>query len=248
MYQSLTSLLSVSAAGRGAAPSGAAPAFFQGIMWRMKTFLYIDGFNLYYSALKDTPLRWLDPVALASTAFPRNRIVTTKFFTAKVTPLPHDPRQPDRQQAYWRALRTLPALEIIEGDFRTRKVRAKVVNPPPNTIEVYKTEEKGSDVNLGAHLLMDGFLNCYDAAIVITGDSDLVTPIQMACRELKKPVGILNPQRLSGPEHRPPRRSAGLQKAAAFYQNGVTWNQLHKAQFSNPLIDAHGTFHKPTTW
>ncbi|MEI6176045.1 MAG: NYN domain-containing protein [Verrucomicrobiota bacterium] len=214
----------------------------------MKTFLYIDGFNLYYSALKDTPLRWLDPVALASTAFPRNRIVTTKFFTAKVTPLPHDPRQPDRQQAYWRALRTLPALEIIEGDFRTRKVRAKVVNPPPNTIEVYKTEEKGSDVNLGAHLLMDGFLNCYDAAIVITGDSDLVTPIQMACRELKKPVGILNPQRLSGPEHRPPRRSAGLQKAAAFYQNGVTWNQLHKAQFSNPLIDAHGTFHKPTTW
>jgi len=120
----------------------------------MKTFLYIDGCNLYYSALKDTPLRWLDPVALASTAFPRNRIVTTKFFTAKVTPLPHDPRQPDRQQAYWRALRTLPALEIIEGDFRTRKVRAKVVNPPPNTIEVNKTEEKGSDVNLGAHHLV----------------------------------------------------------------------------------------------
>jgi uncharacterized LabA/DUF88 family protein len=214
----------------------------------VKTFLYIDGFNLYYSALKDTPLRWLNPVALASAAFPRNRIVTTKFFTAKVTPLPHDPRQPDRQQAYWRALRTLPALEIIEGDFRTRKIRAKVVNPPPNTIEVYKTEEKGSDVNLGAHLLMDGFLNRYDAAIVITGDSDLVTPIQMACHELKKPVGVLNPQRLSGPGHRPPRKSAGLQKVAAFYQNGVTWNQILKAQFPNPLTDSHGTFHKPPSW
>lgn len=79
----------------------------------MKTFLYIDGFNLYYSALKDTPLRWINPLALATAAFPRNQILVTKFFTAKVTALPHDPRQPDRQQAYWRALRTLPALEII---------------------------------------------------------------------------------------------------------------------------------------
>jgi hypothetical protein len=64
--------------------------------------------------------------------------VTDSFFTAKVTPLPHDPRQPDRQNTYWRALRTLPDFEIIEGDFRTRKVRAKVVNPPPNTIKIYK--------------------------------------------------------------------------------------------------------------
>lgn len=214
----------------------------------MKTFLYVDGFNLYYSAVRDTPLRWLNPVALASAAFPRNHIITTKFFTAKVTPLPHAPHQPDRQNAYWRALRTLPSLEIIEGDFRTRKVRAKVVHPPPNTIEVYKTEEKGSDVNLGAHLLMDGFLNHYDVAIVITGDSDLVTPIWMVCRELRKPVGVLNPQRLSGPGCRPERKSAGLQKVAAFYKNGVTWNQLVKAQFHNQLADANGRFTKPPAW
>jgi len=55
-----------------------------------------------------------------------------------------------------------------------------VVNPPPNTIEVFKTEEKGSDVNLATHLLLDGFQDRYAAAIVITGDSDLVTPIKMA--------------------------------------------------------------------
>jgi hypothetical protein len=132
--------------------------------------------------------------------------------------------------------------------FRTRKVRAKVVHPPPSTIEIYKTEEKGSDVNLGAHLLMDGFLNLYDAAIVITGDSDLVTPIQLVCRELKMPVGVLNPQRLSGPGCRPERKSAGLQKAATFYKNGVTWNQLVKSQFPSPLSDPHGTFSKPASW
>ena len=46
----------------------------------MKTFLYIDGFNLYYSAVKGTTLRWLDPVSLVARAFPRNRIANTKYF------------------------------------------------------------------------------------------------------------------------------------------------------------------------
>jgi uncharacterized LabA/DUF88 family protein len=183
----------------------------------MNTMLYIDGFNLYYSALKDTPLRWLDPVALAARAFPRNHIIGAKFFTARVRPLPHNTGQPLRQQFYWRALRTLPGLQIIEGDFRTRIVRAPVVSPPPNTIEVYKTDEKGSDVNLASHLLLDGFRNTYACAIVVSGDSDLVTPIRMVRDELKKPVGVLNPQRLSGPNCRPPRKSAGLQHAASFY-------------------------------
>jgi len=75
-------------------------------------------------------------------------------------------------------------------------------------------------VNLGAHLLMDGFLGRYEAAIVVTGDSDLVTPIRMVREHLQRPVGVLNPQRLSGPECRPVRRSAGLQQAASFYRNG----------------------------
>ena len=76
----------------------------------------------------------------------------------------------------------------------------------------------------------------------------MVTPIRMVRDELKKPVGILNPQRLSGPNSRPPRKNAGLQHAASFHQNGVTWAQLQNAQFPSPLIDANGTFHKPQTW
>jgi hypothetical protein len=37
----------------------------------MKILLYVGGFNLYYSAVKGTPLRWLNPVELAAPAFPR---------------------------------------------------------------------------------------------------------------------------------------------------------------------------------
>jgi uncharacterized LabA/DUF88 family protein len=214
----------------------------------LKTILYIDGFNLFYSAVKGTPLRWLNPVSLIARAFPRNQIIGTKYFTARVTALPNNPGQPIRQLMFWRALRTVHNLQIIEGDFRTREVMAAVVTPPPNFMKVFKTEEKGSDVNLAAHLLLDGFRGNYECTIVVSGDSDLVTPIRMVRDELKKPIGVLNPQRLSGPNCRPPRKNAGLQQAASFYQNGVTWAQLLAAQFPKSMTDAIGTFHKPPTW
>lgn len=214
----------------------------------MRTFLYIDGFNFYYSAVKDTPFKWLNPLLLAQAAFPKNTFLAVRYFTARAHPLPTNPDQPLRQQLYWRALQTLPNLEIIEGDFRTRKTRMAVVSPPPNTIEVFKVEEKGSDVNLAAHLLLDGFLNRYDVAIVISGDSDLVTPVRMVKEQLKKPIGVLNPQRLSVPNRRQLRKNAGLQKAATFYKNGITWSQLQNSQFPHTLTDIHGSFHKPRSW
>jgi hypothetical protein len=213
-----------------------------------RTLLYVDGFNLYYSAVRGTPLRWLNPVALATQAFPNNRIIGLRFFTARVTARPGNPGEPLRQSFYWRALRTLPDTLLIEGDFRTRQVDAAVVCPPPPFIKVFKTEEKGSDVNLAAHLLLDGFRRRYDAAIVISGDSDLITPIRMVRDDLGLPVGVLNPQRLSGPNARPPRKNAGLQHAASFYQNGVSWAQLAAAQFPDTLTDAKGQFHKPPSW
>jgi len=214
----------------------------------MKTMLYIDGFNLYYSAVKGTSLRWLNPHALVARVFPRNQIIGTKYFTASVSPLPGNLDQPVRQAVYWRALRTLPNFEIVKGDFRTRKVRATVVYPPPKTIEVFKTEEKGSDVNLAAHLLIDGFSGRYDCAIVVSGDSDLVTPIRMVRDELKIPIGVLNPQRISGVNPRPVRKSAGLREASSFYRNGISWAQLEESQFSLVLCDSQGMIQKPVSW
>lgn len=215
----------------------------------LKTALYIDGFNLYYSAVKGTPLRWLNPVSLVERAFPRNTIVSTIYCTARVSPQPGNPGQPTRQLFYLRALGTIPNLKIVYGDFRTRRVRARNANPPPATVEILKTEEKGSDVNLAAHLLMDGFQDRYEAAIVLSGDSDLVTPIRMVRQELAKPVGVLNPQRISGPgAPTQPRPNAGLQRAASFYQDSVTWAQLEAAQFPDTLSDAQGTFQKPADW
>ena len=52
----------------------------------MRTFVYVDGFNLYYGALKGTPWKWLDPVALLERVLqPNHRILTVKYFTARVS-------------------------------------------------------------------------------------------------------------------------------------------------------------------
>lgn len=40
----------------------------------MRTNVYIDGFNLYYGAVKGTPYKWLDVAALSAKLFPRNQI------------------------------------------------------------------------------------------------------------------------------------------------------------------------------
>ena len=45
---------------------------------------------------------------------------------------------------------------------------------------VREWKEKGSDVNLGSYLLRDALLKQISAALVITGDSDLVMPVTFA--------------------------------------------------------------------
>ena len=56
---------------------------------------------------------------------------------------------------------------------------------------VARREEKGSDVNVASHLLIDTLTGAIDAAVVISNDSDLAYPISFARERL--PVGLVNP-------------------------------------------------------
>ena len=56
---------------------------------------------------------------------------------------------------------------------------AENANPPPKKIPIYKTEEKGSDVNLALHLLNDAWLNAFDCAVIVSNDSDLAPALKM---------------------------------------------------------------------
>ena len=81
----------------------------------MITNVYVDGFNLYYRALKDTAFRWLDLRQLAEVLFPGDDIRRISYFTARLDTRPGNPNQPRRQLVYLRALETLPGLDLHYG-------------------------------------------------------------------------------------------------------------------------------------
>jgi len=51
----------------------------------IRTIVYIDGFNLYYRNLKNTPYKWLDIEKFCeSLLLPGTPIVKIKYFTARI--------------------------------------------------------------------------------------------------------------------------------------------------------------------
>lgn len=200
---------------------------------------YIDAFNLYYGALQRTPYKWLDLRALLERLFPQNDIRRIRYFTARVGARPGDPQQPQRQATYLRALETLPGLSLHFGTFLQHRVHMRLVHPPtkgPRSVEVFKTEEKGSDVALASHLLLDGFKKNYKAAIVLSNDSDLAEPVRMVREELGLKVGVANPHQRPSKELR-----------ADFFRQ-IRPAHLKASQLPSTLRDKNGTFHKPPNW
>jgi hypothetical protein len=56
---------------------------------------------------------------------------------------------------------------------------------------VARREEKGSDVDVASHLLIDLLTDAIDAAVVISNDSDLAYPVAFARSRI--PIGLVNP-------------------------------------------------------
>lgn len=212
----------------------------------MRTRVYVDGFNLYYGAVKGTPLKWLNLVDLTRRLIPPGHTIDKlKYFTARVSGA-RDPQAPGRQQVYISALRTLPEVEIHFGSFLSKTIWRPLTNlpvagdqidcPTPVTLppgnhkvlahqqrtlpvgnyparsgkkkkrrktpkplhdalvaEVHTMEEKGSDVNIAAHLLNDAWKGLFDVGVVISNDTDLVTPIRMVTTERRKEVYVVCP-------------------------------------------------------
>jgi len=167
-----------------------------------------------------------------------------RYFTARVLNSPNDPGQQSRQQIYIRALRTLPDFEIHYGSFlqnRTRLPDASTpINPDGtwNLLDVLKSEEKGSDVNLTTYLLLDGFKDLYDTAVLITNDSDFAGPITVNKFDLGKRVEVFCPVR---------HANSRLIRVADKCE--VAWKSTIKnCQFLPIMADKTGTFHKPPEW
>lgn len=212
----------------------------------MRTYVYIDGFNLYYGALKGTPHKWLDVKALFKAILrPENEILKIKYYTARVSARPENPDAPTRQDFYLQALEAhIPELEITHGHFIQKPVKMRLVEKMrfrhSMYVRVLKSEEKGSDVNLSVHLVNDAWNNCYDCAVVCSNDGDMAEAMRIVRRERHKSVVLVVP---GDPATRP--ASSQLRRWASKTMH-IPSGVLAACQLPNPIPGT--SIHKPKDW
>jgi hypothetical protein len=117
--------------------------------------------------------------------------------------------------------------------------KKRTITPPPNALitEVHAMEEKGSDVNLAAHLLNDAWKGSFDEAVVISNDTDLCEPIRMVTIERKLPVLVVCPGRWP--------MAKDLERVASF-KAYIRPAMLARAQFPDMIPGT--TIRKPANW
>lgn len=216
-----------------------------------KVIVYIDGFNLYYRALRKPQHKWLNIRALADALLPDDDIVQIKYFTARIQPSKIDPRKHIRQQVYFRALATLPNVDLIFGNYITSRAWMPLFDEWQTGVKklvcVARQEEKGTDVNLGAHMVRDGFRREFEVAAVLTSDSDLAEPFRIVTEELGLPVILLHPYvaDAKGTLREPARKlRAYVDGRIKKIREGL----LAASQLPEVLADRHGSISRPPEW
>ena len=215
-------------------------------MKKSRTIIYIDGFNLYYR-VKHTPYKWLNLQKLSEAYLnlEQHHITKIKYFTALVKGTLKDHLNITRQHIYLRALKTLPNLEIIFGQFKKRQITGLSLRYEngqyieENILSaVSKWEEKESDVNIASHIIADAYEDEYDCAVLMSNDTDLKTPLIYVKEKVKKQIGIISP-----------RRNIHMELInICDFRKAITNKVLEQCQFPEKMRDAKGEFFCPPKW
>lgn len=231
----------------------------------LRTRVYIDGYNFYYGCLKRTPYKWLDPVKLfqdailPSTLFEPggNRSIleldrlAVKYFTAPI--LKNFARSKDSvpSQAHYHAAlqgHHPDRLQIIQGYYDARETRAhRVIRGTPaaqcEKVDIWKLEEKQSDVSLALHAYSDAVRNEIDHAVIVTNDTDLVPALQLIKRDTSVAIGLVIPTRQQA---RP--ANADLTRLSDWVRTHVTDHELEASQLPRVVMNGRQAAHKPVSW
>lgn len=207
-----------------------------------EAIVYIDGFNLYYGALKGTPYKWLELEAFARAITPQKYALSrVRYFTARVSAVPSNPSIHVRQAAYLDAVTAhCGSLDIHLGHFLRHEVVLESAQIPGKSHRVWKNEEKGSDVNLAVHLVHDAFTAGHQAAVLVSNDSDLLEAIRLV-----KARGITV---YWFPPLRPGRHPANVLHREIGRLGKIYPKTLAQCQLPNPVNTPKGPIRKPAGW
>ena len=205
-----------------------------------RTIVYIDGFNLYYGAVKDSSYKWLNIQRFFTLLRPADDLRRIYYFTALIDG-PHRPSQ----VSYLKALETLPLVTVFLGKFKTKQVQCRVRACEYQGDRTFNMpEEKRTDVNIAVQMLQDAHEDNCDLFVVVSGDSDLVPAVNRVKNICpRKKVFVYVPAR-------DPKRGAAVElRSAADKDKSLPLNILKFAQFPRRIPDGAGNFiERPSTW
>src|ERR1035438_8966192 len=198
-----------------------------------RSAVYIDGFNLYYGALKGTPYKWLDLDRYFRLLRPNDDLQCIRYFTAMV----NGPKKIN-QEAYLRALATTPIVTPILGKFKNKRVKCTLPGCSYSGSRFFQTpEEKRTDVNIAVCMLDDAYRDICDRFLLVSGDSDLVPAVRTVSMRFPAKQG-----EDYVPAQHPTRVSAVELRTAAHRSRELPLNLLPHAQFPSTLPDGAGGF------
>jgi uncharacterized LabA/DUF88 family protein len=198
-----------------------------------RVVVYIDGFNLYFGMTSSCPdVKWLNVEALAQNLLKSHqKLIAVKYFTSLVS---NNPPKEKRQRDYISALKST-STQVIYGHYKSKP---KSCNKCGHTWD--NNEEKMTDVNIAVQMLTDAMEDIFDTAMLISGDSDLVPPINtIHSKFIPKRVLVAFP---------PNRHNASVKNAAkgSFI---IGKQKLKQSQFPTSIILSSGyELKKPSEW
>ncbi|MBX3435307.1 MAG: NYN domain-containing protein [Pirellulales bacterium] len=206
----------------------------------IRSIVYIDGFNLYYGALKNTAHKWLDLETLFRRLLPNDDVQRIYYFSAKVT---GDAGR--RQQRYLDALATLPLVTVVLGRYKEKQIKCRQPECTFQGNRHFKAmEEKRTDVNIAVQMMDDAFNDRCNRFVVVSGDSDLVPPIARI-KDLfpKKRISVYVPATNA-------IRGAAVELRGIAHKDRLLPNNLiERCQLPHRIADGSGGWiEKPTEW
>lgn len=200
--------------------------------------VYIDGFNLYYG-LRDKNwhrYHWLDVRRLSENLLQSGQsLVTVRYFTARVHNDPKRPNKLRQQETFLEALKMLSNVSIHLGYYIRRKKLC-----PQCGYAIWTYEEKMTDVNIASELLGDAQDDVFDAAIIVSADSDLVGPVTTVMKRYPNKRMIL--------AFPPKRASKHLREVASGYFT-IGRKMFEDSQLPNRITKPDGyVLTRPLAW
>ncbi len=205
-----------------------------------RTNVYVDGFNLYYGALRGTTHKWLNLERFFTLLRPNDELQAIYYFSALI-----DGSHLANQKEYLRALETLPKVRTVMGRFKFKRVKCTNPRCTFTGSRFFSTpEEKRTDVHIALAMARDAWEKTCEHMVLVTGDSDLVPAVNLV-KDISPDTKIT----VYVPARHEARGAAVELRGAADRSRTLPNNLLRHCQFPSTLKDGEGlAIAKPSAW